>query len=215
MADFQFSVAQALLEIGAVGFLPQQPVRFKSGMLAPVYVDNRRLPYHPAQWHVVIDGFRTLLETQSLQFDVLAGVAVGGVPHSSALAYSLGRPSVFVRMEAKGHGKKQQVEGGDISRRRVLLVEDLVTTGGSSLAGVGALRTAGALVSDLLAIVSYDFAEAAQAFTQARITLHTLTNFSTILEQALDMGLFSSEEFTTIEDWFHDPHSWGRRHGHE
>ena len=130
------SIAKALLNINAVGFSPQAPITFKSGIISPVYVDNRQLIFHPTEWHVIIEGFQSLIQAQALAFDVIAGVAVGGVPHSSALAYQLNKPSVFIRKEAKEHGKGKRVEGGDVQDKRVLLIEDLVTTGGSSLSGV-------------------------------------------------------------------------------
>ena len=206
-------VARALLEIDAVGFTPQSPIRFKSGILSPVYVDNRRLPFHPRQWHIVIVGFAELIENDSISFDVIAGVAVGGVPHSSALAYHTGRPSLFVRKEAKEHGKGQRVEGGDVVNKHVLLVEDLVTTGGSSLSGIEALRQEGAIVEQCLAIVSYGFAEAQTAFASADITLHTLTDFTTILDVAIEMKKFSGEQKRIVEDWFDDPHGWEKRQG--
>ncbi|MBE2267802.1 MAG: orotate phosphoribosyltransferase, partial [Anaerolinea sp.] len=125
------SVAWTLVEVGAVGFSVQKPITFKSGILSPVYVDNRILPFHPASWHVVIDGFKNLVEQKPINFDVIAGVAVGGVPHSAALAYELRMPSVFVRQESKDHGRGKRVEGGDVNKKRVLLVEDMVTTGAS------------------------------------------------------------------------------------
>lgn len=209
----QREVARALIEIEAVGFTPQSPIRFKSGILSPVYVDNRRLPFHPRQWHTVIVGFAELIENSGLEFDVIAGVAVGGVPHSSALAYHTGRPSVFVRKEAKEHGKGQRVEGGDVDGQRILLVEDLVTTGGSSLSGIEALRQEGAIVSDCLAIVSYGFDEAQKSFAEASINLHTLTDFTTILELAAELKKFTAQEKTVIEDWFSDPHNWAKRQG--
>ncbi|MEQ8674330.1 MAG: orotate phosphoribosyltransferase [Aggregatilineales bacterium] len=211
--DNKHDVARALLEIDAVGFTPQSPIRFKSGILSPVYVDNRRLPFHPRQWHTVIVGFAELIENTDLSFDVIAGVAVGGVPHSSALAYHTGRPSLFVRKEAKGHGKGQRVEGGEVAHKRVLLVEDLVTTGGSSLSGIEALRQEGANVERCLAIVSYGFVEAQTAFASAGITLHTLTDFTTILDVAIDMKKFSSEQKRVVQDWFDDPYGWEKRQG--
>lgn len=202
------AVAQALLDIGAVGFAPDAPVTFKSGIVSPVYVDNRRLPYHPAQWHTVIQHFEREVAAHQLDFDVIAGVAVGGVPHSSALAYAMQRPSVFVRKAAKEHGTAQRIEGGDVAGRRVLLIEDLVTTGGSSLSGVTALREAGATVDHVLAIVSYGFAQAAQGFAQASLTLHTLTTFETLLRVAQSRHLFTEAHATIIRDWFDDPHGW-------
>ena len=202
------TIAQALITIGAVGFTPDKPITFKSGILSPVYVDNRILPFHPLQWHQVIDGFRRLIERERLAFDTIAGVAVGGVPHSAALAYTLNAPSVFVRKEAKGHGKGKQVEGGDVNGRTVLLVEDLVTTGGSSLEGVGALRSEGAAVTDVLAIVSYGFPEAVAAFESADVRLHTLVDFETILQAALALERLTPEDADLIRAWMRDPHGW-------
>lgn len=210
MEELRTRVARALLEINAVGFTPDKPVTFKSGIISPVYVDNRVLPFHPIQWHIIIEGFQTLLAGASIPFDVLAGVAVGGIPHSSALAYALNRPSVFVRQAAKEHGKQKRIEGGDVRGRRVLLVEDLVTTGGSSLDGVNALRAEGAIVEHVTAIVSYDFAEAERAFSGANVQLHTLTNFTALLEEGLLMGKLTQEQLALVSQWFKDPYTWGR-----
>jgi len=204
-------VASALLEIEAVGFSAQAPVTFKSGIVSPVYVDSRRLPYHPVQWHLVIEALRALAET--LAFDVIAGVAVGGVPHSSALAYVMQKPSIFVRQDAKEHGKKKLVEGGEVVGRRVLLVEDVVTTGDSSLQAVASLREADAVIEDVLAIVSYNFVEEREGFAAAGVTLQTLTDFAGITQAALEMGRFSQVELEIINDWCNDPHGWAARHG--
>lgn len=206
------TVAQALLEIGAVGFSVQNPITFKSGIISPIYVDNRKLPYYPKQWQIIIEGFQAVIAENNLDFDVIAGVAAGGIPHSSALGYALQCPSVFVRKEAKGHGKGKRVEGGDIDNLGVLLVEDLVTTGGSSLSGVEALRAEGGVVDTLIAIVSYGFEEAQHNFETAQVTLKTLTTFDIILDIALEQGKFSERERDIIMDWFTDPHGWGDRH---
>lgn len=205
-------VARALLEVGAVGFAPHAPIRFKSGILSPVYVDNRILPYHPQAWRVVIAAFRHMIETSPIAYDVIAGVAVGGVPHSAALAYDLQMPSVFVRKQAKEHGKSQQVEGGRVDGKRVLLVEDLITTGGSSLAGVTALRAADAMVEHVLAIVTYGLPEAKAAFAEQQLQVLTLTTFSTILAVALATQRLQATEHAIICDWFDDPHTWAQRH---
>lgn len=206
------AVARALIEIGAVGFSHQEPITFKSGIVSPIYVDNRRLPYHPEQWQVIIQGFQDLIETDNLNFDVVAGVAVGGVPHSSALGYATQCPSVFVRKEPKGHGKGQRVEGGEVDGKAVLLVEDLVTTGSSSLSGVQALRDEGALVDTLIAIVSYGFNDALTNFASANVALKTLTDFETILSVALELERFEQAEHDILLDWFSDPHGWASRH---
>jgi orotate phosphoribosyltransferase len=204
----QEQVARALLEIEAVVFTPHKPITFKSGIKSPVYVDNRRLPFWPAQWQIVIEGLQQLIGARELTFDVIAGIAAGGIPHSAALAYTLKQPSVFVRKEAKEHGTRGQIEGGEVSHRRVLLVEDMVTTGSSSLAGVEALRAAGATVKDCLCITSYGFAKALQAFDAAGVRLYPLAPFSTIVIEASKMGLFNQEALMLIEAWMHDPHHW-------
>ncbi len=206
-------VAAALLSVGAVGFQPEQPITFKSGIVSPVYVDNRRLPFHPEAWHIVIEAFADAVRAGFPTCEVIAGVAVGGVPHSAALSYALRLPSVFVRKEAKGHGKQQLIEGGEVMGRRVLLIEDLVTTGGSCLAAVDALRAAGADVIGVLAIVQYGFEEAAHHFAAAGVTLHTLTDFSAILDEAIARGMLSPSQAATVRDWLRDPHGWAARQG--
>ncbi len=207
--SIQEQVARALLEIQAVVFSPHAPVTFKSGIKSPVYVDNRRLPFWPAQWQIVIEGLQQVIAAHDIPFDVIAGIAAGGIPHSAALAYTLKKPSVFVRKEAKEHGTRGQIEGGDVSRKRVLLVEDMVTTGGSSLAGVDALRAAGATVKDCLCITSYGFAEATAAFEAASVRLYPLAPFSAIVTEASKMGLFDQDALKLIEAWMRDPHHWG------
>ncbi len=204
-------VARALLEIRAVGFTPSKPITFKSGILSPVYVDNRTIPFHPHQWTIIIEGFQSLITTEKIVSDIIAGVAVGGVPHSAALSYLIKQPSVFIRKEAKEHGKGRRIEGGEVAGKHVLLIEDLVTTGGSSLSGVEALREEGAHVTDMLAIVSYGFEEATQAFANANVRLHTLTDFATILTEASSMQLFTDTEEALIQDWLSDPYTWKDR----
>ena len=211
MSDTASLVARALLDIGAVGFTPEHPITFKSGILSPVYVDNRRLPYWPDAWAVVIDGFQALIAEQAIPFDVVAGIETAGIPHSAALSYAMRRPSVFVRKQPKEHGTRNRVEGGVVAGKRVLLVEDLVTTGGSSLSGVEALRAEGAVVTDLLSIVSYGFQEANDAFEGAGVRLHTLTSFPVIVAQALATGRFDASVTRVVDDWLADPAGWVTR----
>ncbi|MEJ2229250.1 MAG: orotate phosphoribosyltransferase [Alphaproteobacteria bacterium] len=205
------AVARALLEIGAVGVRADNPITFKSGIVSPVYVDNRRLPYHPAQWRVIIEGFKSYIEEQRQAFDVVAGVAVGGVPHASALGYVLQCPSVFIRPQAKEHGTGKHVEGGEVAGKRVLLVEDLISTGGSSLTALKHLRAEGAIADTMLAIVTYDFAEARANFEAAGVIVRSLTTFPAILAEAIKMGRITPDEKATVEDWFADPHGWASR----
>ncbi len=193
--------AQALLDIHAAVFSPDAPITFKSGIVSPIYVDNRRLPYEPQAWHIIIDALRNLITTQNFTFDVIAGIETGGIPHSAALAYMMNMPSVFVRKQPKEHGTKRRVEGGDVAGERVLLIEDLITTGGSSLSGVEALRDEGAQVVACIAIFSYGFPQAAAAFASANIPLFTLTSLSAVIEAAQQTNYFTSEAVAEIENW--------------
>ncbi len=202
------AVADALLEIGGVGFRLHDPITFKSGIVSPVYCDNRTFPFWPAQWKKVIGGFASLVEREGIGFEVIGGIEAAGIPHSAALGYAMERPSVFIRKQPKEHGKKARIEGGDVSGKRVLLVEDLVTTGGSSLSGVQALREAGATVTDCLAIISYGFEEARDAFAEADVKLHTLTNFDAVLAGALKRGLLDERGAAAVREWLRDPHGW-------
>ena len=205
-------VARALIEIGAVGFLPESPVTFKSGIISPVYVDNRKFPYYPKEWGIVIEGFKDLIKEKNIVVEVVAGVETGGIPHSAALGFSSGLPSVFVRKEAKEHGQKKMVEGGEIKGKKVILIEDLVSTGLSSLAGVKSLRAEGGEISDCLVIVSYGFREAEEAFKNAKVNLHSLTTFPVILSVAEEMHKLTSREVEKIKEWFLDPRGWAEKY---
>jgi orotate phosphoribosyltransferase len=211
MHQVSHEVAHALLAAEVI-HVAETPVTFKSGIKSPVYIDNRRLPYYPEHWRTVIIAFQRVLEAQAAIFDIIAGIETAGIPHSAALAYSMRRPSVFVRKQTKEHGTQQRIEGGEVSGKRVMLVEDQVTTGGSSLSGVTALREAGAVVEDCLAITSYSFPEAVEAFTEAGVRLHTLTTFNVILEVAQKSGKFSAEQIKNVRNWLGDPRGWSERY---
>ena len=201
-------IAVVLLSIGAVGFDPYNPITFRSGIQSPVYTDNRSLPYYPNRWRRVINGFERVIIAHKLDYDVIAGVATGGIPHSSALAFRLARPSVFIRKEAKQHGSQKMIEGGDVAGLKVLLVEDLVTTGGSSLAGVAILRQAGATVTDCLAISSYGFEQAEQNFANAEVNLHALTNFDAIWQYARAKLSLPEDVIQSVDAWQANPYEW-------
>lgn len=204
----QQQIAQNLIEIGAVGFVPQQPITFKSGILSPVYIDNRKFPYYPKAWHLVLQAFEQKLLDEKINFDIVAGVEAAGIPHSAALGYLMNKASIFVRKKAKDHGTKNRIEGGNVQDKTVILIEDHITMGGSSLSVVKALREAGAKVTDCLAITSYDFAQAKEAFKQAKVNLHILVPFPVILDTALAMNKFQQPEKDLISNWYQDPFNW-------
>jgi orotate phosphoribosyltransferase len=215
MSNYKVEIAKALLDIGAVGFKPKDPITFKSGIKSPVYVDNRRFPFNPSQWAKVIQGFQDLIKADKIDFDVIAGIETAGIPHSAALGFAMQKPSVFVRKQVKDHGTKSRIEGGKVEGKKVLLIEDLVTTGGSSLSGVEALRTEGAVVNDCLVIISYGFPVSVAAFKEAKVGLHALTSFNEILEEALSRKMFSESEMAIIKNWLSEPKGWAKRQGFE
>jgi orotate phosphoribosyltransferase len=208
-------IAEALIAIEGVCFLPAAPITFKSGIKSPVYCDNRRFPFWPEQWAKVIRGFEALLAEGEIPVDVVAGVEAAGIPHSAALGYSMRLPSVFIRKTLKEHGTRKRVEGGDVTDRLVVLVEDLVTTGGSSIAAVEALRAEGAVVHDCLAIISYNFPESVSLFEKAGVRLHAATTFQAVLEIALEREMIDESGAAVVRDWLQEPHSWAKRHGFE
>jgi orotate phosphoribosyltransferase len=210
-----FEIAAALIEIKGVGFRPDDPITFKSGMKSPVYCDNRAFPFWPEQWTKVIHGFERMIAEENIPCDVIGGIEAAGIPHSAALGFSIAKPSVFIRKEAKEHGTKKRVEGGDVSGKHVLLVEDLVTTGMSSLSGVEALRAEGAVVTDCLAIISYNFAEAVEQFAKAGVRLYPLTTFEEVLDIAVARAMIDEAEAESARDWLSDPRGWAKRKGLE
>lgn len=201
-------VAQALLDISAVGFVPENPIRFKSGILSPVYLDNRRFPFHPAEWKKIITSFAELVRTQNIKFDVVAGVESAGIPHSAALSYELGCPSVFVRKQAKDHGTKKMVEGGDVRGKTVLLIEDHISTGMSSLAAIDSLRQEGAVVTHCLSISNFGFPIVVKNFTEKEVTLVSLVSFPTIVKAGVSTGKITAEQEKTVLKWMSDPEGW-------
>ncbi len=210
--NYAKKIAQALLDIKAVGFSTSNPIKFKSGILSPVYLDNRVFPANVKQWRIVINGFRKLIEEKKLTFDVIAGIESAGIPHSAALGFHLQKPSMFIRKAVKDHGTKKSIEGGTVKNKKVLLIEDHITTGYSSLRGVTAIKQELGQISDCLAITSYEFKEAEISFKQVNVKLHTLTTFDYILAEALKRKLLTFSQVAIVNDWLADPHAWTKQH---
>jgi orotate phosphoribosyltransferase len=210
--NYSKKIAKSLLDIKAVGFNTKNPIRFKTGILSPVYIDNRIFPANTKQWKTVINGFKKLIEEKNLKFDVIAGIESAGIPHSATLGFHLNKPSMFIRKEIKGHGTKKSIEGGNVKNKKVLLIEDHITTGYSSLRGVSAIKKEQGKITDCLAITSYEFKVSNKNFKKEKVRLHTLTTFEHILEESLKRKILTKKQVEIINEWFDDPQAWTKKH---
>ncbi len=203
-------IAKILLDVGAVSLRPNQPFTFTSGIKSPIYCDNRLLISYPKKRNVIIEAFLSILKEK--EFDTLAGTATAGIPWCSWLAQKLHKPMIYVRGKAKEHGKENLIEGKLEKGRKVIIVEDLVSTGGSSIDAVGAVREAGGIVEDCIAIFTYQLEKAINKFNEARCNLITLTNFSTLVEVAVENEYIKQEEKLIVFSWNKDPENWANKY---
>lgn len=208
--DIANEIAGILLQIKAIKLSPQKPFTWASGMLSPIYCDNRTILSHPVSRDQVVEAL-VHKSADFASFTAVAGVATAGIPHGILLADRLRLPFVYVRDKPKSHGRQNVIEGELEPGASVLVVEDLISTGGSSLKAVEALREAGAKVSGVLAIFNYGFPEAAKAFSDADCPLATLSHYDALLEKAVDMGYISGPENALLSEWRLDPRAWGER----
>ena len=207
------TIAGLLLDVGAVELRPTDPFTWSSGMVAPVYCDNRLTLSHPQVRRAIWEGFADVLVAEGLERVTVAGTATAGIPHAAWLAEAVDRPMVYVRSSAKGHGKQARIEGVVEPGDDVVVIEDLISTGGSALDAVAALRDVGATVRGVCAIFSYELDAAAAAFRQADVPHHVLTTFSTLIDVAHDRGDLSVDDLEALKTWRDDPARWSVEHG--
>lgn len=201
-------VAEKLLQINAVKLNPQNPFTWASGIKSPIYCDNRLVLSFPAVRTFVIQAFADK-SAQFEPFDIVAGVATAGIPHGALLADRLEKPFIYVREKAKSHGRQNQIEGNIFEGARVLLIEDLISTGGSSLKAVETLREAGCVVVGVLAIFSYGFQKAEDVFQAAHCPFDTLSYYDALVERAIEMQYISPNDLETLKSWRVSPTEWG------
>ncbi|MEO1514941.1 MAG: orotate phosphoribosyltransferase [Bacteroidota bacterium] len=200
-------VAQKLMQIKAIKLSPQNPFTWASGLKSPIYCDNRIVLSHPDIRQIVLDGLVEISETFR-PFDVVAGVATAGIAHGALLANALDLPFVYVRNKAKGHGRRNQIEGELHGGERILVVEDLISTGGSCLQAVEALREARTHVCGVLAIFTYGFEKADHAFEEANCPFMTLTDYHTLIQEAVSSQYINESDLLSLGTWRKDPSSW-------
>lgn len=200
--------AELLLQINAIKLNPQEPFTWASGWKSPIYCDNRIVLSFPPIRNYVREEMAKFIEKEYGKPDVIAGVATGAIGIGILVAQILDLPFVYVRPEAKKHGRKNQIEGFIQKGQNVVVVEDLISTGKSSLNAVRALKEANVNVKGMVAIFSYGFKIASDNFKKENVILHTLSNYNALLEQALDTNYISKNELETLSQWNANPDKW-------
>ncbi|MES2747115.1 MAG: orotate phosphoribosyltransferase [Bacteroidota bacterium] len=208
--DTAEKTAELLLQINAIKLNPSKPFLWASGWHSPIYCDNRLTLSFPAIRNYIRDEFSKQIEALYGKPDAIAGVATGAIGIGILVAEELGLPFVYVRPEPKKHGRQNQVEGFLQKGQNVVVVEDLISTGNSSLLAVEALKEAGANVKGMVAIFSYGFDVAAENFKKANVNLNTLSNYENLLNLAVEKKYITEEEQITLQEWRKNPSTWNK-----
>ena len=210
MESVEKAVAKSLMDIKAVMLRPDQPFVWASGWHSPIYCDNRKILSFPEIREKICAWMADIIRKQYPDVQVIAGVATGAIAHGYLVAHMLGKPFCYVRPKPKDHGTGSQIEGLLEKGAKVVIVEDLISTGMSSLAAKNALVNAGADVMGMVAIFSYNFNQARKAFEDANVELTTLSNYDTLVEVAHETGYIREEDIAVLKEWRVSPSTWGR-----
>jgi orotate phosphoribosyltransferase len=202
-------VAAYLLEIGAVALRPQEPFTWTSGIKSPIYCDNRLTLSFPKVRNYIANAFAELIQSDYPEAQVIAGTATAGIPHAAWVADKVNLPMAYIRDKAKGHGKQNQIEGIIAPGQKVIVIEDLISTGGSSIKAAQAVEEAGGEVLAVLAIFSYELDRATEAFAAAGVPLQSLSNYTTLIDVALSQGKIAESDVALLQSWRKDPASFG------
>ena len=210
MESVEKAVAKSLMDIKAVMLRPDQPFVWASGWHSPIYCDNRRILSFPEIRQNVCTWMADIIKTKYPDVEVIAGVATGAIAHGYLVAHILGKPFCYVRPKPKDHGTGSQIEGILEKGAKVVIVEDLISTGMSSLAAKNALVNEGADVMGMVAIFSYGFNTARKAFEEANVELTTLSNYDALIDVASETGYIRPEDIDVLKEWRLSPSTWGK-----
>ncbi|RLJ90213.1 orotate phosphoribosyltransferase [Planococcus citreus] len=194
-------IAQQLLSIGAVELRPNDPFTWASGVKSPIYCDNRLTMSYPTVRKAIADGLAETIRREHPDAQVIAGTATAGIPHAAWVAERLDLPMVYVRSKPKGHGQSNLIEGKIEPGQKAVVIEDLISKGGSVLQAAQALQDAGFEVAGIAAIFTYGLPQAQQAIQEAGFTFHTLTDFPALVEQARESGAIAAEDLPMLSEW--------------
>ena len=206
--DKALKVADFLLQIKAVKLNPSKPFQWSSGWLSPIYCDNRKILSYPEVRTYIRQIFVKCIEKQYGTPDMIAGVATGGIAIGALIAQEMGLPFIYVRSSAKAHGMQNQIEGYYEEGQSVVVIEDLISTGGSSLKAVEALREGGLKVKGLGAIFTYDFDAAKENFKQAKCDYFTLSDYNHLIEKAVEQNYITEKDIESLTNWRKSPENW-------
>lgn len=210
MEEMQLEVAKQLLAIDTIKIQPEAPFTWASGWKAPIYCDNRKVLSFPETRKLICRYFTKLVREKYPEAEVIAGVATGAIAHGVLVAEALNLPFIYIRSKPKGHGLENLIEGDLQPGAKVVIIEDLVSTGSSSLAAAEAVRNYGADVMGMLAIFTYNFPQAAKNFEEADVELTTLSNYNTLLKIAHQEGEITDVQLESLNNWRKNPDTWGR-----
>ena len=222
MGDYGQSIAHAGLEIGGIKLRTQDPFLWASGFRMPIYNDNRMFLERPGHRHLIKFGFGDIIEREKIPYDIIAGTSTAGIPHGVTLANWLGEdgvPFIYIRDKPKDHGLRNQIEGidaeKDLGGRRVIVIEDLISTGGSSARAVQAVRDANGECNYCLSIFNYGLDKAVEAFSSLdpKCNVRSILTYDTLLKVAKEMGYLTEDQVRLLEEWRADPFGWGEKHG--
>ncbi|HOZ30104.1 MAG TPA: orotate phosphoribosyltransferase [Bacteroidales bacterium] len=208
MEQISKQIAEKLLQIKAIKLEPTNHFTWASGWYSPIYCDNRKTLSYPEVRTFIKESFVRLINDKFGDFDIIAGVATGAIAQGALVAEAMQKPFVYVRSQAKDHGMGNQIEGKLDPNQKVLVIEDLISTGGSSLSAVKAIREANCEVIGMAAIFTYNFKKANDAFEEAKVKLFTLSNYEALIEKAIETGYVSENDLELLKEWRIDPGNW-------
>jgi orotate phosphoribosyltransferase len=204
------NIAESLLEIKAVSLRPNDPFTWTSGIQSPIYCDNRLTLSYPEIRRKIAAGLANIITEKFSGTELVAGTATAGIPHAAWVSEELNLPMCYVRSKAKGHGKGNQIEGKAEKGQKVVVVEDLISTGGSVITAVEALREAGCDVLGVVSIFTYELQNGRERLSDANITTYSLTDFSTLVEVASEKGYVETTDLDKLMEWRKNPAQWGK-----
>ncbi len=219
MTNYGQELAKSGLAIQAIKLNPEKPFLWASGYHMPIYNDNRMFLFFPAYRALITEGFKEIIKSKNIQFDVIAGTSTAGIPHGALLADKLNVPFIYIRDKPKAHGLKNQIEGidaeSDLKQKSVLVIEDLISTGGSSARAVQAVRDANGIVDYCISIFNYGLDKAASAFNKLDIPCKTISilTYDILLKAAKEIGYMSDIQIKILKEWKDHPFEWGDKHG--